>query len=333
MSKILQKALLCVITTGTAFIPTISGAQTFPSRPMTIIVPFTAGGATDVLTRTIAEGLTKELAQPVVVTNLPGAGGSIGQTRAARSPADGYTMLLGNVGTLAANASLYTQLPYDILKDFTPLASVGDAPQVLTVREALPVSNFEEFVTYAKAHGKEMNAGTAGIGSGSFLGDIVLKSELGLEIEPVHYRGASQAITDVMSGVIDYTIESSSTAVGTASSGKAKALVVMGGERVPVLPDVPSAAESGHPNLRYTIWNMMLAPKGVPQPVLDTLNAAINRVLQRPEIKKRYAQMGLSVPEGKHRSLEGADALLTSEVGKWRKLLQEAGVQPQQSGQ
>src|SRR5690606_28327215 len=197
MNKKLLKLLLCVISTSTALIPLTSHAAAFPSRPMTIIVPFTAGGAPDVLTRTIADGMTNELGQSVILTNLPGAGGSIGQTRAARSAADGYTMLLGNVGTLAANASLYTQLPYDILKDFTPLASVGDAPQVLTVRGDLPVSNFEDFVSYAKEHGKKMNSGTAGVGSGSFLGDIVLKTELGLKIEPVHYRGASQAITDV----------------------------------------------------------------------------------------------------------------------------------------
>ncbi|MGO1765962.1 MAG: Bug family tripartite tricarboxylate transporter substrate binding protein, partial [Advenella sp.] len=168
MNKKLLKFLLCVISASAAFIPLTLHAETFPSRPITIIVPFTAGGATDVLTRSIAEGMTKELGQSVIVTNLPGAGGSIGQARAARSSADGYTMLLGNVGTLAANASLYTQLPYDILEDFTPVASVGDAPQVLTVRGDLPVSNFEDFIKYAKAHGKEMNSGTAGVGSGSF---------------------------------------------------------------------------------------------------------------------------------------------------------------------
>jgi len=331
MNKKLLKLLLCVISTSAVFIPLTSHAGAFPSRPITIIVPFTAGGATDVLTRTIAEGMTKELGQSVIVTNLPGAGGSIGQARAARSSADGYTMLLGNVGTLAANASLYTQLPYDTLKDFTPVASVGDAPQVLTVRGDLPVSNFEDFINYAKEHGKEMNSGTAGVGSGSFLGDIVLKAELGLKVEPVHYRGASQAITDVMGGIIDYTIESSSTAVGTASSGKAKPLVVMSSERVSVLPEVPSAAESSHPNLRYSIWNMVLVPKGVPQPVLEKLNAAVNRVLQRPEIRKRYAEMGLSVPSERFRSLDGASTLLTSEVAKWNELLKKAGVQPQAS--
>ncbi|PJX28029.1 hypothetical protein CAP48_02275 [Advenella sp. S44] len=331
MNKKLLKFLLCVISASAAFIPLTLHAETFPSRPITIIVPFTAGGATDVLTRSIAEGMTKELGQSVIVTNLPGAGGSIGQARAARSSADGYTMLLGNVGTLAANASLYTQLPYDILEDFTPVASVGDAPQVLTVRGDLPVSNFEDFIKYAKAHGKEMNSGTAGVGSGSFLGDIVLKTELGLKIEPVHYRGASQAITDVMGGIIDYTIESSSTAVGTSSSGKAKPLVIMSSERVSVLPEVPSAAESSHPNLRYSIWNMMLVPKGVPQHVLDKLNAAVNHVLQRPDVRKRYAEMGLSVPSEESRSLEGASTLLKSEVAKWNELLKKAGVPPQSS--
>ncbi|MGO1765963.1 MAG: Bug family tripartite tricarboxylate transporter substrate binding protein, partial [Advenella sp.] len=161
--------------------------------------------------------------------------------------------------------------------------------------------------------------------------DIVLKTELGLKIEPVHYRGASQAITDVMGGIIDYTIESSSTAVGTSSSGKAKPLVIMSSERVSVLPEVPSAAESSHPNLRYSIWNMMLVPKGVPQHVLDKLNAAVNHVLQRPDVRKRYAEMGLSVPSEESRSLEGASTLLKSEVAKWNELLKKAGVPPKSS--
>jgi len=331
MKKRFTIAALNAMLGVAAIMPAAALAEAFPSHPLTIIVPFTAGGATDVLTRTIAEGLSQELGQPVVVANVPGAGGSIGQAKAARSEADGYTMLLGNVGTLAANATLYTNLPYNVLKDFTAIASVGDAPQVLTVRSTFPAENFDQFVQHALKNGKDMHVGTAGVGSGSFLGGVVLNSVIGANIEPVHYRGAAQATSDVMAGHIDYTIESSSTAVSTTASGKAKALLVLREERVAVLPDVPAAGETKFPHLKYDIWNMMLAPKGVPEPVLRTLNDAINRTLQRPEIKARYAAMGVSVPAAVERSLDGAAKLLSSEVESWRKLLQEAGVKPQSS--
>ena len=159
----------------------------YPSRPLTLLVPFTAGGATDVLARALAEGLARQLKQSVVVENVPGAGGSVGQSRAARSAADGYTLLLGNVGTLAANASLYKNLSYNVLTDFVPLASVGDAPQVLSVRAGLPARTFDEFVAYAKANQGTMNFGTAGVGSGSFLGGILLNAAIGVNILPIHY--------------------------------------------------------------------------------------------------------------------------------------------------
>lgn len=317
------------IVVGMAAISGAAVAADFPTRALTITVPFTAGGATDVLTRVIAEGLSQELKQPVVVANVPGAGGSIGQSKVAREPADGYNLLLGNVGTLAANASLYSNLPYNILQDFTPIASVGDAPQVLTVRASFPAKTFEEFVAYARKNEKDMNVGTAGVGSGSFLGGVVLNSAIGAKIEPVHYRGAAQATADVMAGHIDYTIESSSTAVSTTASGKAKAMLVLRETRVPVLPDVPAAGETGFPNLKYDIWNMILVPKGVPQPVLERLNDAVNRALQRPEVVERYAQMGVTLPTEANRSLEGSAKLLSSEVENWRRLLKEAGVQAQ----
>ncbi|MBO9353645.1 tripartite tricarboxylate transporter substrate binding protein [Bordetella petrii] len=305
-------------------------AQDFPSRALTVLVPFTAGGATDVLARTVAEALSKDLKQPVVVENVPGAGGSVGQARAARATADGYTLLLGNVGTLAANASLYPDLPYDVLKDFTALASVGDAPQVLSVRADFPADDFNGFAEYARKNGAAMNFGTAGVGSGSFLGGVLLNAALGITVPPVHYRGAAQATADVMAGHIDYTVESSSTAVSSIASGKIKGLVVMRGERVPVLPDVPAAAETAHPELHYDIWNMMLVPKGVPAPVVRQLNDAVNRVLASPAIQQRYAQMGVAVPSADHRSTQGAAELLQSEVARWRDLLAQAGIQAEQ---
>ncbi|GAD22471.1 tripartite tricarboxylate transporter substrate binding protein [Acidovorax sp. MR-S7] len=307
------------------------GAQAgaYPERPISLIVPYTAGGATDVLARTLAKGLAQELKQSVVVENVPGAGGSIGQARVARAAADGYTILLGNVGTLAANASVYKNLPYDILKDFTPIASVADAPQVLSVRADFPASNLDEFAAYAKTHGAKMNFGDAGVGSGAFLGGMLLNAGLGINITPVHYRGAAQATSDVMAGQIDYTVESSSTAVSSIASGKIKGLVVLSPQRVSVLPDVPSASETSYKHLNYTIWNMVLVKKGVSPAMVDTLNAAINKTLAQPDLLERYKQMGLAVPSAAQRSTPGAEKLLAEEVARWQKLLSEAGVKPE----
>ncbi|RYF59351.1 MAG: tripartite tricarboxylate transporter substrate binding protein [Comamonadaceae bacterium] len=313
-----------LVTSGLAM-----AAQDFPSRPLTMLVPFTAGGATDVLARTVAEALAKELKQPVVVENVPGAGGSVGQTRAARAAPDGYTVLLGNVGTLAANASLYRNLQYDVLKDFTTVASVGDAPQVLSIRANFPAATLDEFAAYARTNAEKMNFGTAGVGSGSFLGGVLLNAALGTKVPPVHYRGAAQATADVMAGHIDYTIESSSTAVSTISSNKVKGLVVMSDKRVAVLPDVPAASETGFPALRYEIWNMVLVPRGVPAPAVNRLNEALGNVLAEPAMQAKYAQMGLTVPTPDHRSTQGSATLLRDEVARWRKLLDEAGIKPE----
>ncbi len=307
-----------------------SSAQNFPNQPLTIIVPFTGGGATDILARVVADGLSKELNQPVMVANIPGAGGSIGQAKAARALPNGYTMLFGNLGTLAAQASLYTNLPYNILENFTPIASVGDAPQVISIRSNLPVKTYEEFVEYAKQNQAKMNFGTAGVGSGSFLGGVVLNAAIGAKIQPVHYRGAAQTIADLMAGQIDYAIESSSTVKGSYSTGKTRGIGVMRDKRISILPDVQATGETKFP-VNFDIWNMILVPKDVPQPILEKLNMAVNRVLMQPEMEQRYDKMGLSLPTEANRSLKGSAELLNTEVKNWNRLLKEAGVEPQAS--
>ena len=326
--KHIQKIGLVLSALSLSLLTQTSSAQEFPNQPLTIIVPFTGGGATDVLARAVADGLSKELNQPVVVANVPGAGGAIGQTKAARSTPNGYTMLFGNVGTLAAQASLYTNLPYNILENFTPIASVGDAPQVISIRNNLPVKTFEEFVEYAKKNQSTMNFGTAGVGSGSFLGGVVLNAAIGVKIQPVHYRGAAQTIADLMAGQIDYAIESSSTVEGSYSTGKTRGIGVMRDKRVAILPNVQATGETKYP-VNFDIWNMILVPKGVPQPVLEKLNTAVNKVLAQPDMVQRYEKMGLSLPTAANRSLKGSAELLQSQVKTWNRLLKEAGIEPQ----
>lgn len=300
-------------------------AQDYPARPITIVVPATAGGPTDVLTRLIAQGMARDLGQAVVVENVSGASGSIGQARVARAAPDGYTLLVGNVGLLAVTGAFYDKLPYDAGRDFLPIASLGDAAQVLSVRASLPVANLDEFAAYVRNHQAGMNYGTAGMGSGAHLGALLLNEAIGANVQPVHYRGGIQATQDVMAGNLDYMIESSSTAVASIASGKVKGLAVLRPQRVDVLPGVQATGESKFPQLHYDIWNMLVAPRGIDAAVANRLNASINKVLADPEVHRQFAQMGLSVPSERHRSLAGSGELLTSEIARWKSLVDRSG--------
>lgn len=297
-------------------------AQTpYPNRPLTLIVPFAAGGPTDILARVIAEGLARDLGQPVVVENFPGAGGTLGTARAVRAPADGYTLLIGNVGTLAANATLYKSLPYDVLKDLIPLASVGDAPQVVTARKDLPVTGLDQFATYARQHAATMNAGAAGTGSGSFLGSVLLNAKLGVKVSIANYRGAGLALNDVAAGHIDYLVDSTTTSTSFIKSGLVRGVAVLRPKRIKALPDVPAAGESGFPDLHYDIWNMVLAPKGTPPAVVARLGQALRKTIGDAQTQAKLGPSGVEVPAERQQTPEGAAELLAGSVANWRTLL------------
>ena len=242
----------------------------YPDRPVTMIVPFAAGGPTDALARIVAQGLTEKLGQQVLVENVPGAGGTIGSGRAARAEADGYTLLVGHAGTLAANVGLYRKLPYDVVEDFDPVGFMGDVPQILIVKKDFPAQTAAEFYAYVKEHDAELTAGTAGVGSASHLGGLLLNSALGTEVELVGYKGAGPAMNDLVGGHIDYMIDVSTTALPQIAAGTVRPLAVLRVERIAALPDVPTMAETGLPNMEANIWNLLLAPKGTPQPVVDS---------------------------------------------------------------
>lgn len=298
----------------------------FPRRPLTLIVPFAAGGPTDVLARVVAEGMSKDLGQPIVVENTPGAGGTVGNARAARAAGDGYTLLVGNVGTLAANASLYKRLSYNVLSDFIPLGSIGDAPQVVSARKDFPVKGLDDFAKYAKAHGPQMNFGAAGVGSGSFLGGILLNERLGLKINAVNYRGAGQALNDVMAGHLDYMVDSSTTSVGYIQSGMVRGVAVLRPQRIKALPDVPAAGESGYADLRYDIWNMMLVPRGTPPAVVTRLNRALRASIADPSTQGRLSGSGIEAPAPAQQTPEGAAELLNAEVRRWGPVIGKLGI-------
>lgn len=299
----------------------------YPEKPITIIVPFAAGGPTDVLTRVIAERMARDLAQPMVVENMPGAGGTVGNARAARAKPDGYTVLAGNVGTLAASNSFYRKLPYDMHKDFVGIASIGDAPQVVSARKDFPPNGLEELHDYVKPQEGKVTFGAAGVGSGSYLGGVLLNKALGLNVQAINYRGAGQALTDVIAGHVDYMVDSSTTSVGYVKSGKVKGVAVLRPTRIKALPDVPAAGESPRfKNLNYDIWNMMVAPAGTSPEIVDRLNRAVRVALSDPEVLARLATSGIEIPNDDHQSSLGATRLLRSEIERWRPLIQGLGV-------
>jgi len=325
LNKRIVQLLAALILLGTSAMTYAA----YPDRPLTLIVPFAAGGPTDVLARVVAESLTKVLGQPVIVENTPGAGGTVGGTRAARASGDGYTMLIGNGGTLAVNATLYKNLTYDVLKDFIPIASIGDAPQIISARKDFPATGLDEFAAYLKQNASKLNFGAAGVGSGTWLGGQLINVRLGVKVNGVNYRGAGQAVNDVMAGHIDYMVESTTTAVRYVKSGMVKGVVVLRPKRIAALPDVPSAGESGFPDLLYDIWNMILVPKGTPPEVVKKLNQSLLLALQAPELRTRFEAAGIEDPSPEQKTPEGARALLTSEVARWRPVIIDLGATPE----
>jgi len=311
---------LCAITTAQA---------AFPEKPITLIVPFAAGGPTDVLARVVGENLAKVLKQTVIVENTPGAGGTVGNTRASRAPNDGYTILIGNNGTLAVSATLYQNLSYDVLKDFVPLASIGDAPQIVSARKDFPAMGLDQFAAYLKKNESKLNFGAAGVGSGSWLGGQLINIGLGVKVNAVNYRGAGQAVNDVMAGHLDYMVESTTTAVRYVNSGMVKGVVVLRPNRIKALPDVPSAGESGFPDLQFDIWNMVLVPKGTPAPIVAQLSEAFRQAIASPEVQAKYEASGIEMPSAEQQTAAGAKALLNKEVARWRPVIIELGAKPE----
>ena len=298
----------------------------YPSRPVAMIVPFAAGGPTDALARIVAQGLTEKLGQQVLVENVPGAGGTIGSGRAARAEADGYTLLVGHAGTLAANVGLYKKLPYDVIEDFEPIGFMGDVPQILIVGKDFPAQTATEFYAYVKEHDAELTAGTAGVGSASHLGGLLLNSALGTDVELVGYKGAGPAMNDLVGGHIDFMIDVSTTALPQISAGAVRPLAVLRRERLAALPDVPTTAETGLANMEANIWNLLLAPAGTPQPVVDRLAGALHDVTQDPAVQEKFAQLGIVPPDAANTPAPQIEQFVQTEIARWQEVIKAAGI-------
>jgi tripartite-type tricarboxylate transporter receptor subunit TctC len=272
--------------------------------------------------------MARELGQPMVVENFPGAGGTVGNARVARARPDGYTILAGNIGTLAASNSFYRKLPYDMSGDFVAISGIGDAPQVVSARADFPASGLDAMHDFIKPQEGKVTFGAAGVGSGSYLGGVLLNSALGVNVQAINYRGAGQALTDVIAGHVDYMVDSSTTSVAYVKSGKVKGVAVLSPSRIKALPDVPAAGESTRfKHLNYVIWNMLVLPAATPPAIIEHLNRAARTALRDPDVLARLASSGIEVPSEAHQTSEGATRLLHADTERWRPLIKRLGVQ------
>jgi len=297
-------------------------ADAYPSKTITLIVPFAAGGTTDILARVIGQALNKELGQTVIIDNRAGAGGNIGAQLAARAAPDGYTLFMGTVGTHAINQSLYRKLPFDPIKDFAPLTRVAMVPNLLVANPTKPYKNVKELIAYAKAHPGKVNFGSSGSGSSIHLSGALFNTMAGVDMVHVPYKGSAPAVSDLLGGQIDIMFDNMPSAIQHVRSGKLRALAVTTAKRSPELPNVPTIAEAGVPGYEATSWFGMFAPANTPAPIVARLNTALVKVLAQPDVKKKLAEQGAEPYSEKP---EQFAEFIRKETAKWGKVVKDSG--------
>jgi tripartite-type tricarboxylate transporter receptor subunit TctC len=299
----MRKATLALIALlvglGTAH---AQDAQSWPSRPLTMVIPFAAGGPTDVLGRVLAQRLTELIGQQVIVENIAGAGGTTGASRVAKAAPDGYQVVLGNIATHAYSQTLYKQPLYDAAADFAPVGLVAGGPWVLVTRKDLPVAALPEFVAYAKADQRSMQYGSAGVGSGTHITCVLLNMAMGTDITHVPYRGSGPAMQDLIAGRIDFVCDVVSNALPQIEAKAVKAIATLGDSRVAVLPDLPTAGEQGLGELGGNGWNALFYPRGTPAEIVTRLSRAASEAQDTPWVRARLESLGLRIPPPQQRS-------------------------------
>ncbi len=306
--------------------PRAAGAESYPSRPITIIVPFAAGGPTDTLARMLGEHMRASLGQPVIVENVTGAGSTIGVARTARAEPDGYTICIGTWTSHVGSAATY-DVQYDIVKDFAPIALLPLTPTMVIGRSTLPASNLKELIAWLKANPGKATAGTIGAGSPSHVIGILFKQRTQTQFEFVPYRGASPAMQDLIAGQIDLRFGSeASQTLPYLRSGAIKAFAILGEKRWSASPDIPTIDEAGVPGLHLPFWNGMWAPAGTPGDVIAKLNGAVRKALADPALRQRLTKVGLEIPAPQDQSPEALGAFQKAEIDKWWPVIKAAGI-------
>jgi tripartite-type tricarboxylate transporter receptor subunit TctC len=318
MMKKLVAAVLCTICVQ-------ASAQDWPTRPVTMVVPFAAGGPVDVLGRILAQHLGEVIGQQVIVENITGAGGMSGSYRVAQAAPDGHQLVLGSIGTHALNQTLYKRPLYNAATDFTPVALIADVPLVLITRKDLPADNLREFVAYAKQNQANMQYGSGGAGTSAHIGCVMLNGAIGVAITHIPYRGGGPALVDLTAGRIDYVCNIISTAVPAIQAGHVKATATLSREGSPVLPNLPTAHEQGLSNFDAYTWNAIFLPKGTPAAIVDKVNAALVKVMDLPAARERLQGLGLSVVAPGRRTPAYLARFVQSEIDKWAAPIKASG--------
>jgi tripartite-type tricarboxylate transporter receptor subunit TctC len=305
--------------------PAARAQQPYPVRPITVIVPFAAGGPTDILARILAQHMSQTLGQQLVIENVTGAGGTIGAARVAKAAPDGYTMVMGNLGTHAAAVGLYKNLSYDPRADFEPVMLVASTPMVLVVRKNLQTDTLKDFIAYVAANRGKVTFGSAGTGSGSHLTYLLFTQLTKTEIQHIPYRGLSQAVNDLLSGQIDMMFDQVVSASPHILSGGVKPVVVTAPMRSATLPKVPSSIEAGLPALQTITWTALFLPKATPKPIVERVNAAVDKAMRDDTVVKRLAELGADLPTPDGRTPQALGSLVRTEIDKWVPLIHAAG--------
>jgi tripartite-type tricarboxylate transporter receptor subunit TctC len=301
-------------------------AQAYPNKSITMVVPFAAGGPTDLMARIMGEGMGKRLGQTFVIDNTTGAAGTIATTKVVRAAADGYTISIGHVGTHTANGTIYKNLNYSFLDDLVPIVRLPQNPMLVIASMPFPPKTLKEAVEYLKANPDKVSGGTAGMGSGSHLGSLFFNSATGAKYQLIPYRGTGPAIQDLISNQIQIMVDQTSNSLPQVQGGKVKAYAITAKERSKAAPDIPTAAEAGYPGLELSIWHGLWAPKGTPADAIAKLNAAAVETLNDPAVRKRMEELGQDIPTAEEMKPATFAAFHRAEFAKWKAILEAAGV-------
>jgi tripartite-type tricarboxylate transporter receptor subunit TctC len=303
-------------------------ADDYPSKPITMIVPLAPGGSTDVLARIVAQGLGKQLNQPIVVENTAGAGGVVGVTRAERATPDGYTILFGQWGTNMANGAIYP-LDYDLVSDFEPIVLVATQPFFISSRKTLPANSLKDLIAWLKSNGDKTTEGNSGIGSPSHIAGVLLQQTLGLHWQMIPYRSAGLSMQDLVAGTIDIELDAPPVTVPQLQAGAIKTYAVAAKNRVAIAPDVPTTDEAGLPGFYFSFWHAMWAPKGTPKEIVAKLNAAAVAALADPDTRKRLIDFGQEIYPREQQTPQALLAFHKAEISKWWPIIKDAGIKAQ----
>ena len=320
-----MKIKMLLVTAIAVAFSSFASAQTYPTKPINLIVPFAAGGPTDTVARTVAALMSKSLGQTVIVENVGGAGGNIGNEKVAKAAPDGYTILLMHIG-ISTSASLYRNLRYNAVNDLEPIGLVTTVPMTMIANKDFPPNNMKEMIAYVKANKDKVSYANAGVGAASHLCGMLFMSAIATDVLTVPYKGTAPAMTDLLGGQVNFMCDQTTNTTSQIKGGKVKVYGVTSKVRVASLPDVPTMDEAGFKGFEVGIWHGMWAPKATPKPIIDKLNAALNDALNSDDLKKKFAALGTAPEPAERRKPDVLRAFLPAEIAKWGPIIKQAGV-------